>query len=71
MRVPGVVVRQRPTTAKGFVFITMEDEDGLKTDERDRQARRPTAVPQGAAQLLLIDRAGDDAETRGNPQRLG
>jgi error-prone DNA polymerase len=24
-----VVVRQRPPTAKGFVFITMEDEDGL------------------------------------------
>jgi error-prone DNA polymerase len=22
-------VRQRPPTAKGFVFITMEDEDGL------------------------------------------
>jgi error-prone DNA polymerase len=29
-RVAGlVVVRQRPPTAKGFVFITMEDEDGL------------------------------------------
>jgi error-prone DNA polymerase len=30
VRVAGlVVVRQRPPTAKGFVFITMEDEDGL------------------------------------------
>jgi error-prone DNA polymerase len=24
-----MTVRQRPPTAKGFVFITMEDEDGL------------------------------------------
>ena len=30
VRVAGlVVVRQRPPTAKGFVFFTMEDEDGL------------------------------------------
>jgi error-prone DNA polymerase len=30
VRVAGlVVVRQRPSTAKGFVFITLEDEDGL------------------------------------------
>jgi error-prone DNA polymerase len=30
VRVAGlVVVRQRPPTAKGFVFITLEDEDGL------------------------------------------
>ena len=30
VRVAGlVVVRKRPPTAKGFVFITMEDEDGL------------------------------------------
>jgi error-prone DNA polymerase len=30
VRVAGLVVfRQRPPTAKGFVFITMEDEDGL------------------------------------------
>ena len=30
IRVAGlVVVRQRPPTAKGFVFITLEDEEGL------------------------------------------
>jgi error-prone DNA polymerase len=30
VRVAGLVlVRQRPPTAKGFAFITMEDEDGL------------------------------------------
>ena len=29
MWVPGAVVRQRPPTPKGFVFISVEDEDGL------------------------------------------
>jgi error-prone DNA polymerase len=30
VRVAGVVViRQQPPTAKGFVFLTLEDEDGL------------------------------------------
>jgi len=30
VRVAGmVVVRQRPPTAKGFLFITLEDEEGL------------------------------------------
>ena len=31
MRAPDVVPRHRPSTAKGFVFLTMEDEDGLMT----------------------------------------
>jgi len=29
LTIVGQVVRQRPPAAKGFVFITLEDEDGL------------------------------------------
>jgi error-prone DNA polymerase len=50
-----VVVRQRPPSAKGFVFITLEDEAGLvnlvvrpKVYERYREALRNAA-------LLLVE----------------
>jgi error-prone DNA polymerase len=56
VRVAGrVVVRQRPPSAKGFVFITLEDEAGLvnlvvrpKVYERYREALRNAA-------LLLVE----------------
>ena len=56
MRVAGaVIVRQRPGTAKGFVFLTLEDETGLvniivRPDLFDARAR--TLV---RAALLEID----------------
>ncbi len=42
-----------------------------RADEHHRQARRVSAVLQGAAQLLSIDRGGDRTEARGDPQRPG
>jgi error-prone DNA polymerase len=56
VRVAGrVVVRQRPPAAKGFVFITLEDEEGLvnliarpKVYERYRETLRSAA-------LLLVE----------------
>jgi error-prone DNA polymerase len=56
VRVAGlVVVRQRPPSAKGFVFLTLEDEEGLmnlivrpKVYERYRDALRK-------APLLLVE----------------
>jgi error-prone DNA polymerase len=67
------VVRQRPPTAKGFLFITLEDEEGLmnlivRPDvfERYRDALRNAPLlwvrariqREGEAQSLLVHRAG-------------
>ena len=53
VRVAGMVItRQRPGTAKGFVFLTLEDETGISNViirpdlfDRERIDRRPPAVP--------------------------
>ena len=53
VRVAGMVItRQRPGTAKGFVFLTLEDETGISNViirpdlfDRERHDRRPPAVP--------------------------
>jgi len=60
VRVAGkVIVRQRPPSAKGFVFVTLEDESGLinlivrpKTYERNKEALRgsPLLLVEGALQ---------------------
>lgn len=75
VRVAGmVVVRQKPPTAKGHVFITLEDEEGLinlivrpNVYERHRDAVRNSLMlwaegrlqRQGAATSLLVTRAMD------------
>ena len=74
MRVAGlVVVRQRPPTAKGHLFITLEDEEGLvnlivRPDvyERYRDALRNAPLlwvegrlqREGQALSVLVYRAG-------------
>jgi len=74
VRVAGwAVVRQRPPTAKGHVFITLEDEEGLvnlivRPDvyERYRDVLRNTPLlwiegrlqREGQAQSVLVYRAG-------------
>ena len=53
VRVAGMVItRQRPGTAKGFVFLTLEDETGISNVivrpdlfDRERHDRHPPAVP--------------------------
>ena len=56
VRVAGAVIcRQRPGTAKGFLFLTLEDETGLvnvivRPDQFDRFRERLTNAP-----LLRID----------------
>jgi error-prone DNA polymerase len=79
VRVAGmVVVRQRPPTAKGHVFITLEDEGGLvnlivrpNVYERHRNAVRNSLMlwaegrlqRRGAAASVLVTRAADLKET--------
>ena len=86
VRVAGmVVVRQRPPTAKGHVFITLEDEDGLvnlivrpNVYERHRAAVRNSLMlwaegrlqRQGTAASVLVTRAMDLKETS-NGQQAG
>ena len=83
VRVAGmVVVRQKPPTAKGHVFITLEDEDGLvnlivrpNVYARYREAVRNSLLlwaegrlqRQGAAASVLVTRAVDLKEA-GNGQ---
>ncbi len=83
VRVAGmVVVRQMPPTAKGHVFITLEDEDGLvnlivrpNVYARYREAVRNSLLlwaegrlqRQGAAASVLVTRAVDLKEA-GNGQ---
>jgi error-prone DNA polymerase len=85
VRVAGmVVVRQRPPTAKGHVFITLEDEEGLvnlivrpNVYERHRAAVRNSLMlwaegrlqRQGAAASVLVTRATDLNETGSGRQR--
>ena len=58
-----VLVRQRPGTAKGLVFMTLEDESGISNlivrpaiFERDRKAARHAAVVLAHGR---VERAGD------------
>jgi error-prone DNA polymerase len=85
VRVAGmVVVRQRPPTAKGHVFITLEDEEGLvnlivrpNVYERHRAAVRNSLMlwaegrlqRQGAAASVLVTRATDLNDTGSGRQR--
>ncbi len=75
-----VVVRQRPPTAKGHVFITLEDEDGLinlivrpRVYERYRKVLRNAPLlwaqgqlqRQGHAMSVLIQMAGSLSQLQG------
>ena len=61
VRVAGAVItRQRPGTAKGFVFLTLEDETGIAniivrpdlfTDERTTVIRAPYLLVEGTLQI--------------------
>ena len=58
VRVAGaVIVRQRPGTAKGFVFLTLEDETGLlNVTVRPQLYERTRLVVRGSAMLLVAGR---------------
>ena len=58
VRVAGtVIVRQRPGTAKGFVFLTLEDETGLlNVTIRPQLYERQRATVRGSAMLLASGR---------------
>ena len=61
VRVAGAVItRQRPGTAKGFVFLTLEDETGIAniivrpdlfTDQRTAIVREPYLLVEGILQI--------------------
>ena len=61
MRVAGAVItRQRPGTAKGFVFLTLEDETGIAnvivrpdlfTDQRTAIVKEPYLLVEGILQI--------------------
>jgi error-prone DNA polymerase len=55
VRVAGhVIVRQRPGTAKGFCFLTLEDETGTSNAILTPKAFRRFRVPLHEAEIVLI-----------------
>jgi len=56
VRVAGsVIVRQRPGTAKGFIFLTMEDEKGLINVIVDPDLYKQTPVVVTRSKLLVVE----------------